>query len=95
MSDPTPESHLVLDPELDGVTAEQLAREQHSEVEFDYLGRACLARPVARRVLDDYRRQRDRLLAERAERSAERNKPGSALSNWACSRFGTRKTSYE
>ncbi|ODQ92758.1 hypothetical protein [Mycolicibacterium holsaticum] len=51
----------TLEPELDGITAEQLAREQHSEdVEFDYLGRACLARPVARRVLDDYRRQRDR-----------------------------------
>lgn len=45
MSDPTPESHLVLEPELDGITADQLAREQHSEVEFDYLGRACLARP--------------------------------------------------
>lgn len=71
MSDPTPITVLVLEPELAGITAEQLAREHEADIESDYLGRACLPRPVARRVLDDYRRQRDRLSAERAERSAE------------------------
>lgn len=71
MSDPTPLSHLLLEPELAGITFERLAREHADDIELDYLGRACLPRPVARRVLDDYRRQRDRLAAARAERSAE------------------------
>lgn len=71
MSDPMPLSQLLLEPELAGITFERLAREHAAEIELDWLGRKCLARPVARRVLDDYRRQRDQLAAERAERSAE------------------------
>lgn len=71
MSDPTPLSHLLLEPELEGITFEQIAREHEADIERDYLGRACLPRPIARRVLDSYRSQRDRLAAERAERSAE------------------------
>ena len=71
MSDPIPLSHLLLEPELAGITAEQLARDHAGEIELDYVGRKCLPRPVARQVLDGYRRQRDRRAAERAERSAE------------------------
>lgn len=74
MSEPMPLSQLLLEPELAGITVEQLAREHAADIKLDYFGRKALPRHIARQVLDAYRAQRQTLADQHAQRAAERRR---------------------